>query len=461
MLLVFVTSTLFHLARRMATPLPVGYVEPVEAVIVAVIARFALTAGPTSFTNRFNALGFATADRVLISAMFPYAAWQFACASLGVVAWAGTDHARFALRFIISGLLPLVIPLLLLRTDQYGRAVFRAAIWIALITALVHTGIQLGDYRPVMQSAYVSVSDNNEYAFVAQSKFRSIQRAEFVRLLPQGATLICLLAIYTLVQFIVSRSRRRWQLVTGGILSAALLVTVTRSLLFTLLAGLGVGVALAWGCGFLRRAAIARGAIALALLSGAAGAYDYARPGFLQYWSSRVELLSGSDSQIFSGENEARGRDNLASISAIMDHPLLGVGTPRYPAEYSLRHGPATDIHPLLQIGLVGGIPGILFALRMHFVLVAAIVRKMAADPGTRRSLIPLTAVLVTNAFVFNAIGAGGTITGSDLVASMLFTAEAVRVAFVPAPAAFLVRRRCWPSLQFIRPVRAQMRPCE
>ena len=39
---------------------------------------------------------------------------------------------------------------------------------------------------------------------------------------------------------------------------------------------------------------------------------------------------------------------------------------PRSPSEYLLRDGPPTDTHPMLDIGLVGGIPAMLLVIVMQ-----------------------------------------------------------------------------------------------
>ena len=159
------------------------------------------------------------------------------------------------------------------------------------------------------------------------------------------------------------------------------------------------------------------------LFAGAAVVYDTIRPGFLDVWSTRIELLSGSDSDIFSERNVARGKDNLAALAAISDRPIFGWGSPRYPTEYSLRNEPPSDTHPMLELGIVGGVPAMLFMMLLEIRLFLPALGDLWRRPSAVQ-MLPFVAILIMNAFALNMIGAGGSLTGPPILVIAIFANE-------------------------------------
>jgi hypothetical protein len=328
---------------------------------------------------------------------------------------------------------------------------FKAAMYIAMITAAAHLAIQLMDYRGLMRAAYVSPSLAIDYSFVLQDFQQWIEREEFVRLLPQGVFLILFFAVYMAASFLTSGWKRSRLAIAGpAILSLAIIITVSRNLLFSMLCGFLAAVLFSIHLRVLRSGVISRVAVAALALFGTGAAYAYYSPDFGALWQERLEQLSGVDSHIFSEDNAARGRDNLAALHAITDHPFLGVGTSRYPEEYSLRLVHATDTHPLLQVGLVGGIPAMFLAMRMQWLIVWGLLREIRRNRRLARPLAPFLAVLAINAFAVNLIGAGGTFTGNGLVSIVIFIAAAwskcAQAAAEPYPIAWRVYEDFYPD---------------
>jgi len=81
----------------------------------------------------------------------------------------------------------------------------------------------------------------------------------------------------------------------------------------------------------------------------------------------------------------------------------------------------ATDIHPLLQAGLVGGFPAILLVLWLEWCLFWGMWRLTRANMSLRKRLLPYLAVLAVTGLVVNTIGAGGTLAGTGLIAMAAF----------------------------------------
>jgi O-antigen ligase len=127
------------------------------------------------------------------------------------------------------------------------------------------------------------------------------------------------------------------------------------------------------------------------------------------------------DRRIFSDQT-IRGQDNLASLEAIQDRPWCGWGLYTYPEDYSFREDAATDIHPLLRVGLAGGWIGVFLAIRLQGLLVwrfGRACRRQATAAMPR--VAPYLAILATSLLVINVIGAGGTLMGQALIAMSIF----------------------------------------
>lgn len=421
------TASLFNLHRYVTVELPMGYLEPAEAILAVILARAALVwALPPGARGRAIAANKATdsaVDPMLAAAIVPYCAWQALCTVLGAIDWAGTDYFRFTLRYQLSAVLPWAA-LLALRTFRKDvPKLFSLLFHIALVTAIVHIVIQVLDLRQIMQSAYWDDSVSGEFSFVLRDRMTWVAREEFVRALPQGLHIMLFCAVFDFAAFL-TRGASAWRLLRGCVLSAGLLITITRSIAASLVGGILLAALLHLLAGRRSLRLLARAPALVLLLALSVLAYDQARPGFIDQWWKRAAALSGSDTEIFSEANLGRGLDNLASLAVIRDHPVLGIGTPRYPIEYSLRRVPPTDIHPLLLIGLVGGVPAILLALNLQLLPILHFTRRMR-DGTAPMSILPHTAALATSALLLNTLGGGGTLGGSGIFLVCVFLAAA------------------------------------
>ncbi|OPZ16673.1 MAG: hypothetical protein BWZ10_01373 [candidate division BRC1 bacterium ADurb.BinA364] len=246
-----------------------------------------------------------------------------------------------------------------------------------------------------------------------------------MRGLPQGLHLMLFCAVFDFAAFL-TRGAGTWRLVRGCILSAGLLITITRSIAAALAGGILLAGLLHLLAGRRPARLLARAPALVLLLALSVFAYDLARPGFIGQWWQRAAALSGTDAEIFSEANQARGRDNISSIAAIRDHPVFGVGSPRYPVEYSLRTVPPTDIHPLLTVGLVGGIPAMILVMQLQLFPLYYFIRRVreGSAPG---SILPHAAALATSALLLNTLGGGGSLEGSGVFLLCVFLASAAR----------------------------------
>jgi hypothetical protein len=425
-ILLLLTSTLFHLEQYLLVSLPIGYIEPTEAILVSLLLSVLLKPTVPAATDDHPGapLNTGTAPDYVLLLIGPYCVWQVLCILLGVLqADADEPTFRFGIRFFLAGVLPWLALYILVRLPAGdSHKIFNITYYLMLATSIVHIVLQVTDYRPAMNAAYFWIPEHSEYDLSWMQQW--IDQETFVRGLPQGLFLILLLAVLKIGEYLLS-GVRNWRGLAGAvILFTAVFITVTRSLVIVLSAGIIVLVLLVSAAAPINSHLFVRLAGVLVIFAGAALLYNAARPGFLEYWGSRIQLLSGAESKIFSNENRARGLDNLASLAAISDHPLFGLGTDRYPKEYSMRNEPPTDTHPILAIGLVGGVPAILLIMLLQIRLFASCLGSTLHDYVAGPQVAPFVAVLITSAFALNLVGGGGSIYGAPILGLAILTHE-------------------------------------
>jgi hypothetical protein len=356
--------------------------------------------------------------------MGSYILWQSLCVVKALGSLRGTDNFRYGVRFILAGCLPWVALYILRKmSSKDGHKVFKTAYVLSIATAIVHIAIQVVNNRAVIKAAYYFIlpDGSDQYANFVEGNLQE----DFVRGLPQGALLMLFFLVLNVGQLIFNKARPRIGAVAATMLIfSALFITITRSFMMCFLAGTLVCAALAFLSKSFNAKASVRALVVCFTLVACAATYEAIRPGFLQTWAERVALLSGVDSQVFSAENGARGLDNLASIAAISDRPVMGFGSPYYPEEYSLRTGTFSDVHPMLMVGVLGGIPGMLLIVWFQWELFFPCLRDLWRRREAARELVPFVSVLIMSMCVVNVIGAGGSIYGPPIICVVIFTNE-------------------------------------
>lgn len=427
-ILLLLTSSLFHLDQYLTVSLGVGYIEPLEMIVISMcVSVWLRNLAPARTARRTAGIvvlpGGHLASRVLWI-IGPYCLWQSLCIFRGLATSSGSDTMRLGLRFLLSGVLPWASLYVLAKLHkQESQKVFIIAYYIAFATACVHIGLQVSDYRPAMKAAYFWIPTNSEQDFTWMQQW--INNNAFVRGLPQGILLILFFTLFKLSDFVVSRGKVAYHSLGAAIvLFSAILITVTRSYMLILAVGLAILLALAALARHVDTRTVVRCAILFSLFLAAGQLYDTARPGFFRFWSERITQFEGIDSQIFSQENTARGWDNLAALRAIGDHPLFGVGMPRSPSEYLLRDGPPTDTHPMLDVGLVGGIPAMLLIILMQIRLFLPFLKYLSTHPPAINESLALVSVLFMNVVAVNGSGGGGTLFGAPILFVTIFASE-------------------------------------
>lgn len=370
------------------------------------------------------------AKKVLFSAIVPYVIWQSVCVLLGFFLWPDPDFSRSGLRFLVSGVFPWVIILIFILRPNVAQQVLRYAIMLAMITACIHILIQVFDYRPIMELAYWRFSNLGELSWGDQDRLRMLIEAEFLRGLPQGIMMILFFAIFYWAKLQESQKKKFVITCAFMILTVAISITITRSLMVLLIVGCIIASIITASAKGIIRLKVFRNIIILIVIIAITGfVYDVVRPGFVGEWENRITALSKeSDAKILSYENKARGLDNIASLHAIADNPWLGLGITLYPTKYSLRSGEATDSHPLIVVALVGGLPAVILLLRLLLMILWHFGRYRFINKANYSEALPLIAVLITAIFFVNTIGGGGTLFGNGLIIMCIFISALVDI---------------------------------
>jgi hypothetical protein len=433
LLLLVLESSIFYLGSLATVPLPMGYARPSDVMVLCILAGALLRAGgydilpralhrsqaAAAIDLRRQALAHEQDRRIrkaLVLAIVPYLAWFGLCAIQSVVvpndeAW--TVNVRGIAVYIIPWAL---VPTVWLCRDQ-ASLIRGGVLAIASVTAIIHLGIQLLDYRSLMAAAYWSyIGGTNDYIESV------IAHDEFGRGLPAGTMLMLLVGIYAFGRYLLEESHRRRPVMLGIAMLqfAGIGITFTRSLTLEVVAGCVLACLLAlWATN--DRARLKKNILGASLLFALMVAVIVLeRPGVMDFWKQRIVDLE-DDRQIFSTDT-MRGQDNLSAWSALVDRPVLGSGSSRTAARYALREGrdQNKDIHPLLSIGLVGGFPCILLVLLMQVGLVRGLWMQAKDNLLLRSAAAPCLAIVLTALLAINVIGAGGTYSGLGLMAFAL-----------------------------------------
>ena len=410
--------SIFYLGQFATVKLPLGYCGPSDVFIVYLfIGSFfrSIRRHPQS-KYIMNGLG-GSLSRLLLSAILPYLIWLAIFSLLGAISGFWKQSFTVQVRQTISFILPWSVIAIVWFMRDRAKEILKMVIFVASVTALVHLAIQLLDYRPIMYAAYwrsaVGIGEYQQYI---------LDREVFTRGLPQGIMLMLFCLIYCFSRYIIGSGGRqniRLFLLLYFLQFMAIGITFTRSLMFTIIAGCVLAVAIAARMSILSNMAKKRIAALIVLSVTFCIVLAAVSPNIIEFWVERINLLS--DDRTIYTENTIRGMDNLAAISAISDRPFWGWGEFAYPDAYSLRATGSTDIHPLLQLGLVGGIPCILLFIRLLWVLLRKFWIYSRSSMDLRKVLLPYLTLIATALLVINTIGAGGTTSGSSLISFALF----------------------------------------
>ena len=421
-LLLILEASIFNLGYHFATvPLPIGYAGPMDLLLMAILIGAVCnttkrhnSVAPAGSQGKYGGIASAHSNnsrRSLCSAIVPYVVWLGACGLMAMASGDDIAGSRLAIRSAASYILPWVLAVAVWRMRHRSWTIVKMLIAISVGTAIIHLVIQLLDLRSVMMYAYYAGFGSDPSVLVYRKQL--IAQAEVVRGLPQGTQLMLYTGVFCFAVFLATASRRRRLfLACFVLLLSAFAVTLTRSLVALSLAGCfcAMGIQMLLGI----KSSRIDGRITAAVLSvGILGMLLNATP-YGRLWTERLHDFR-KDRQIFSDKTN-RGADNLAAIEAIKEQPVRGYGMGLYPDRFSKSPtAKGNDTHPMLAVGLFGGVAAILLALRLHLVLLSRTWLLCRIDKGLARRMLPYLSVFASSILV-NAAGAGGSLHGRGLI---------------------------------------------
>ena len=410
--------SIFYLGQFATAKLPLGYAGPSDVFIVCLVIGSFLYAKRKQSQSQYimNELEY-DLSRIMLSAILPYLIWLAIFSLLGMISSSGAQSFSGQVRRTISFILPWSVIAIVWFMRDRAKDILKMVVFVASATALVHLAIQLLDYRDVMYDAYWRSAEG-----IGVYQQYKIDQEVFSRGLPQGIALMMFCLLYCFSMYMIDnggQQNSRLFLLLYFLQFMAIGITFTRSLMFAIIAGCFLAVAFAARMSILNNMARKRISALIVLSIIFVIVLAAVSPNIVEFWVERINLLS-VDRQIYT-EDTIRGLDNLAAISAIGDRPFWGWGEFTYPNAYSLRATHSTDIHPLLQLGLVGGIPCILLFIRLLWLLLRRFWIYSRNSMDLRQVLLPYLTIIATALLVINTIGAGGTTSGPSLIAFALF----------------------------------------
>jgi len=438
-LLLILQCSIFSLGRFATVSLGIGYAGPGDVLVFCILLgalwqwRFRTRQYQLRFLNPYNKISpnqtpafhrLRYGKFILVSAVLPYVIWQALCILRGIFIWQDTEFWNLTIRYLLSGIMPWSLALSVYLLRDRARDIIRITIIVASVTALLHTIILTLDIRPLMYGAYWDMS----LVQTRQSQYFEdyFEQSDIVRSLPQGIYLMLFCLIYCFSRYFTESSKsssRFYYLALSLLQMIAIAITYTRSLMAYIVAGCLITVFFSLILRLSPVRTLTRTAFSVAIVVLSAALVAAVNPRFMNMWTERIENIT-QDARIFS-EDTNRGMDNIAAMSVIRDYPILGYGIPRYTEKYSLREVPGSDIHPLLMVGLVGGVLGIMLVVRLHFVLLVRLFTACRGNKIISRSLLPYLSIFALTFFI-NTSGAGGTLIGKHIFSMVLFTGLAV-----------------------------------
>ena len=410
--------SMFFLGHYATIKLPLGYAGSSDVFIVCLFVGSYWRSKRLHLTSKYTMNGFRFfPSRLMLSAILPYVIWLAIFSLLSVPNYFEEQSFTIHVRRIISFVLPWSIVAVVWFMRDRAKEILKIVIFVASATALVHIAIQLLDYRFVTYAAYW-----RSFSGISEYQQYVLDNEVFVRGLPQGIMLMLFCLIYCFSKYTISgggRQNSHLYLLLYILQFIAIGITFTRSLMFEVIVGSVIALVLSAKMTILNNRAMKRAFTLMVLLVTFIIALTAAKPNITEFWFERIEQFS-NDKLIFTPYT-IRGMDNLAAIHAIGDRPFWGWGDFQYPDVYSIRDTGPTDIHPLLQLGLVGGIPCILLFIRLMWVLLKKFWIYSRNSMDMRKVLLPYLTIIATALFVINIIGAGGTTYGPGLIALALF----------------------------------------
>jgi len=286
---------------------------------------------------------------------------------LGIVFSEGAQQIKFAVRYFVTAVMYWGFFYVAIIFGDSKITPKRILITLTVIVALLDLVIKVAEIRPIMLEAY-GYPGLPEYHWLIDALLYQANYGWF-RAAPQGFGAIQLVGVYLLMYFLCNQlyKSKYWLYLLGATLCIlTYIVSVHRAALVVTFAAIFLSLIIIYFLFKEHKKTVYKKTL---------GILTYIFVGYMLITMVSPEIIgttgfniterfqSLKDEIAFTRPDSGpRGWDNAASVKAIADSPIYGVGYSRYPDVYSIRpdYSDPTDIMPVLVVGLVCGIPGML-----------------------------------------------------------------------------------------------------
>lgn len=359
------------------------------------------------------------AVKIILYSITPYLIWLMICIIRAAIFGNTEGYSSSPVRTVLSFIYPWSILLVIWFLRTRKGEIISLIIGVAFVTAIIHLVIQLLDIREIVELAYEGFYPRSDIQIEIMEK--RILYDDFVRELPMGMFLLMFSGIYSFFKYLSGIKNKYWGsfwLFSALVQLMAIAITFTRSLTSQILAGYLFVIIFILSAGYPFRMIVRKllpvffiGVMCFSLIC-------VAKSEIIDFWGVRIES-SPEDFQIYS-DDTVRGLDNQAAVNAIQDSPFFGWGGFKVPEKYFSREF-TTEVHPLLETGLVGGFPGIALAIYFQLSLLIGFFYAAKNSSLLKLKLAPYFSILLVALLIVNTCGAGGTLSGRGLMQQIFF----------------------------------------
>jgi len=350
------------------------------------------------------------ARRVIAWALLPYLGWLTGAVILGVVE--GNAFASSAMSFLGGALLPFVLVPVILLLRRRRLAIMRAVAAVTVVTAAVHLVVSLSGSRSLLFEAYYwSMGETDYFAnWIMEVEGRGI---------PQGIFLFLFGGTFCFASLLTPGGRRGHKMGMGLLALGAVLavmMTVARGPMLSLGVGFLSAVALVFTIREARPSLVKKTLLVSAVIVTAVWVTVIRVPEAGERWMQRLSSLGDEvdalfrPTQIYGAYHEnVRGLENFVAMRLLSEKPFIGWGTLDVMMENTLIEDPehsGRDVHSILKMGVIGGVPLMLLYLWMYAALFFGFWSLSRGNHRLRVCLIPFLCVVATSGFI-NLLGLG------------------------------------------------------
>lgn len=320
--------------------------------------------------------------KIIFHAVIPLIIWMFFCILLGGFTFGIKTIARMTFSYII----PFTIIFSIWFMRNKFKKILLAIFIISTITAFIHIVINMFDLRLISYYAY--------NGFLSE-KDSGISGINYIRYFPQSTDLIRMSFVFFFSYLLIKKMTFKKTIIIGlltSLLFISIFITLTRNLIagFFLISILSIIFSYKLKYAVVRRTRNISILVLLFLIIMSANSTF--QKTVINKWEKRMYSF-GISMQIYKNIT-ARGRNNIESFNYILKSPIWGYGIHSISTTW-VRDKMVGDIHPIIKMGLIAGITGIILILRLYISLFLKLLNKCKRNVENRGDLFPYLMIIL------------------------------------------------------------------